>query len=151
MTAPKRIQLRRTKGWRKPEGTVNVARPTKWGNPFTIGGSSGLARTPAIHHRGKPWEYEGRISAEGMRHDYHHGNGRVTEVHVRAMTRAEVVECYRAWVTGGGWPIDWRPQTAPTVAEIRARLAGRDLACWCPLDQPCHADVLLEIANGGAS
>ncbi|HEY9371501.1 DUF4326 domain-containing protein [Streptomyces sp.] len=26
-------------------------------------------------------------------------------------------------------------------------LAGRDLACWCPLDQPCHADVLLEIAN----
>ncbi len=31
-------------------------------------------------------------------------------------------------------------------AEI-ARLRGRDLACWCPLDQPCHADVLLEIAN----
>ena len=29
---------------------------------------------------------------------------------------------------------------------IRA-LKGRDLACWCPLDQPCHADVLLEIAN----
>lgn len=29
-------------------------------------------------------------------------------------------------------------------------LAGRDLACWCPLDQPCHADVLLELANGGA-
>lgn len=33
------------------------------------------------------------------------------------------------------------------VAEIRAELAGKDLACWCPLDQPCHADVLLEIAN----
>lgn len=29
-------------------------------------------------------------------------------------------------------------------------LAGRDLACWCPLDQPCHADVLLEVANGAA-
>ena len=26
-------------------------------------------------------------------------------------------------------------------------LAGKDLACWCPLDQPCHADVLLELAN----
>jgi hypothetical protein len=26
-------------------------------------------------------------------------------------------------------------------------LRGKDLACWCPLDQPCHADVLLEIAN----
>jgi|SRR5665647_3059053 len=32
-------------------------------------------------------------------------------------------------------------------ANIRRGLAGRDLACWCPLDQPCHADVLLEIAN----
>ena len=30
--------------------------------------------------------------------------------------------------------------------DIR-ELRGKDLACWCPLDQPCHADVLLEIAN----
>lgn len=27
-------------------------------------------------------------------------------------------------------------------------LRGCDLACWCPLDQPCHGDVLLELANG---
>ena len=33
--------------------------------------------------------------------------------------------------------------------RIRNELAGFDLACWCPLDQPCHADVLLEIANRG--
>lgn len=38
----------------------------------------------------------------------------------------------------------------PTCEEIRDALAGRDLACWCKLDQPCHADVLLEIANGPA-
>jgi hypothetical protein len=30
---------------------------------------------------------------------------------------------------------------------IRTELRGKDLACWCPLDEPCHADVLLEIAN----
>lgn len=36
----------------------------------------------------------------------------------------------------------------PGREEIRAALAGRDLACWCPLDGPCHADVLLEVANG---
>jgi len=29
------------------------------------------------------------------------------------------------------------------------QLRGKNLACWCPLDQPCHADVLLEIANTG--
>ena len=28
-----------------------------------------------------------------------------------------------------------------------AKLRGKNLACWCPLDQPCHADVLLELAN----
>ena len=32
-------------------------------------------------------------------------------------------------------------------AAARDELKGRDLACWCPLDQPCHADTLLEIAN----
>ena len=26
-------------------------------------------------------------------------------------------------------------------------LRGKDLMCWCPLDGPCHADYLLEIAN----
>ncbi|MBB4212022.1 uncharacterized protein DUF4326 [Rhodothalassium salexigens DSM 2132] len=30
-------------------------------------------------------------------------------------------------------------------------LRGRDLACWCPLDQPCHADVLLALANGSTN
>ncbi len=31
--------------------------------------------------------------------------------------------------------------------QIREELADKDLACWCPLDRACHADVLLEIAN----
>jgi hypothetical protein len=30
---------------------------------------------------------------------------------------------------------------------VRRDLAGKDLACWCPLDGPCHANVLLEIAT----
>jgi hypothetical protein len=33
---PRRLQLRRTKGWRTPEGAVVVARPTKWGNPHRL-------------------------------------------------------------------------------------------------------------------
>lgn len=28
-----------------------------------------------------------------------------------------------------------------------SELRGRDLACWCALDQPCHADILIEMAN----
>jgi hypothetical protein len=34
------------------------------------------------------------------------------------------------------------------VGAARRELAGRDLCCWCPLDEPCHADVLLAVANG---
>jgi hypothetical protein len=33
---PERIQQRRTRGWRKPEGAISVARPSKWGNPFRV-------------------------------------------------------------------------------------------------------------------
>lgn len=35
----------------------------------------------------------------------------------------------------------------PTVDEIRTALKGRDLACWCADDAPCHAEVLLALAN----
>ena len=36
------------------------------------------------------------------------------------------------------------------LAERAAKeLRGKDLACWCPLDQPCHADILLRLANKG--
>lgn len=34
------------------------------------------------------------------------------------------------------------------VAAARAELAGRDLACWCALDRPCHRTVLLRVARG---
>lgn len=40
-----------------------------------------------------------------------------------------------------------RPEQTALVAAIKAELRGKDLACWCPLDQPCHADVLLDLAN----
>jgi hypothetical protein len=36
---------------------------------------------------------------------------------------------------------------AVTVEHARRELRGRDLACYCPLDEPCHADVLLAVAN----
>ena len=33
------------------------------------------------------------------------------------------------------------------LADARRLLAGHDLVCWCPEEEPCHADVLLELAN----
>jgi len=34
-----------------------------------------------------------------------------------------------------------------TGGRIEAYLRGKNLACWCKLGEPCHADVLLELAN----
>lgn len=132
------------RGWRMPAGAVYVGRPSRWGNPFRVGTYTGLARVPAID--GSPWEYEGRISADGARHDYYHADGSVTVHHIRYMTRAECVEMYRRLLTGDITPA-MHSSGWLTINEVRTGLAGCDLACWCPLDQPCHADVLLEIAN----
>lgn len=53
--------------------------------------------------------------------------------------RSYLVHLYREYIS--------RPEQAELVAAIRRDLRGKDLACWCPLDEPCHADVLIEIAN----
>lgn len=34
---------------------------------------------------------------------------------------------------------------------VREHLSAKDLACWCPPGEPCHADVLLEVANHRAA
>lgn len=100
--APRRIQRKRTRGWRMPEGAVYVGRQTKWGNPYRPG--------------------------DGL-----------------CSTADDAVEFYRQWIeTGENYVNDDPP---PDIADIRRELRGRNLACWCALGQPCHADVLLEIAN----
>lgn len=33
----------------------------------------------------------------------------------------------------------------------REQLRGKNLACWCPLDAPCHADALLMMSNAGVT
>jgi len=108
---PKRIQMSRKKGWRKPEGAVYVGRPTKWGNPFLVSNAVATGKyragcTVAGHLIGVP-------------------------------TVEDAVECYRLYLND-------KPEL---VTNAREELAGKDLGCWCKMGDPCHADVLLEIAN----
>lgn len=112
---PERIQLSRRKGWRKPENTVVVARPTRWGNPFCV-----------------------RPDGDGWYVDI---EGRVSDTRAEKRDSVEIaVQLFRSCLK---YPWD---RYAP-IDVIRSALAGKNLACWCPLDQPCHADVLLELAN----
>ena len=43
--------------------------------------------------------------------------------------------------------LEYELRPYPSTDEIRAELRGKNLACWCKPGQPCHADVLLRIAN----
>ena len=98
----KRIQRKRTKGWRMPENTLYVGRPTRWGNPYKAG------------ERG-PYLVGYEMTAEDA--------VELFEDRMKSLKRSGHLE------------------------ELIAPLRGKDLACWCPLDHPCHADVLLELAN----
>jgi hypothetical protein len=122
VSAPKRIQLSRKKGWRKPEGAVFVARPSKWGNPFVVHEHT-AACGEELDRPACAWS---RPSTGGVRST--------------AWAAVKAFEhLYRFPCSGDPW--------VPDEDEVRAQLHGLDLACWCPLDQPCHADVLLELAN----
>jgi hypothetical protein len=126
---PKRIQLRRTRGWRKPDGAIVVARPSRWGNPFRIYQGHTLIG-PMWHVARETWTH---ISADQCIYGYVTSSG--------TLSVAEAVEQYRLL-------LKLRQRDEPDrLREWLGPLRGRDLSCWCPLDQPCHADVLLEIAN----
>jgi len=97
---PKRIQRKRTKGWKMPPNTVYVGRGSKWGNPFKVGNPDNEERME--------------------------------------FTLDESLKNYKLWLLG---------KIQVTKELDLSELKGKDLACWCPLDKRCHADILLELAN----
>lgn len=44
--------------------------------------------------------------------------------------------------------LGWLVAKLTAEPDFLKPLKGRDLACWCKLDDPCHADILLRLANG---
>lgn len=70
--------------------------------------------------------YEGETHAEGLTAQ-------------RCGDAAQAVEWFRPWAALALEPVQLE------------RLRGMDLACWCKPGDPCHADVLLELANGAGS
>ena len=148
MSAPQRIQRKRTKGWRMLEGAVYVGRPTIFGNPFraykcdccgywdvrddndvTYLVNHAYVRQQSVRSDARTWTSRDQAVRESVR-----------------LYNDELTY----WVGGR---MKWDPVFREAVESLR----GRDLACWCPLTDaagnpvPCHADALLELANGGAA
>lgn len=88
---PVRVQLSRKAGWRMPPNTINVARPGRWGNRFSVA-EFGRERA-VLNHR---LELQGKLAIAA---------------------------------------VDLSP------------LRGMNVACWCGLDEACHGDTYLELAN----
>lgn len=131
---PIRIQRKRVRGWRMPEGAVYVGRPSRWGNPFR---ANSTTFTPRYLDPG--W-VELDVNPGMIVYPFSEPEWRDEHpIHVMAVPdAATAVHFYRCTRTG------------TFKAMARKELAGKDLACWCPLDAPCHADVLLELANAPA-
>ncbi len=64
------------------------------------------------------------------------------------LTAAQAVYEFRLWINQH--TLNPAGLFAPSLPEIRRELGGKNLACWCKPGAVCHADVLLELANGGA-
>lgn len=125
--APKRVQMTRHQPWRTAHpGAVIVDRRTRWGNPIRVGAS-----IPRVLIR----RIDERMTALGFDQEF-----------VVVVDAEDAVGLYELWLA----------EQPELLALVRRDLAGRDLACWCPLTDaegrpvPCHADVLLQVANTSA-
>jgi hypothetical protein len=150
-----RIQRSRAKGWRMPPGAVYVGRPSAWGNPFDWSDDKATWMALAVGERAdKPgrrraavtmyrWWLEGATpefpvkSVPGNREnggDLEYSDGTVRSVVDIASGMGLMM-----------WLKD--PLTIPAKPDLEP-LRGKTLVCWCPVTEPCHADVLLELAAG---
>ena len=127
---PQRIQRRRTKGWRMSPGTVYVGRPSIWGNPFDM----------------QRW---GRRLAVQLYKEAVSGGWNPSRFLLLSDT-----DFHEALAIRDSWLKMFRAKVNTTPKDYARVLAGHNLACWCPIydksntRSPCHADILLQIANG---
>lgn len=111
-----------------PDGAVMVARPTKWGNPFT--------KAAAVE------------AGFNVRVDPTTGKERWMAGHEIQEWLADV---FRSWLVHGTSSPWWYTAGAERWQRMHdeiGELHGKQLACWCPLDSRCHADALHDLAHG---
>lgn len=146
--------MARARGWRLPASAIHVARPTKWGNPFSVDWYLKHHFDAAMAVRLYEAMVKGLLSVDYNRCVF-------VGVHRLVFPREVVMQIVadrQIWLVNVGVP----PAVSP-VEIVQQKLHGADLACWCPLCEKhadglplgvsclscatCHADVLLKVAN----
>jgi hypothetical protein len=120
----KRIQRKRTKGWRMPENTKCVNRGTKWGNPIKL--MNGQIYIDAGYRRTIldkwVWLMNGDVD--------------------------DVISLYEdLWSGVSRLDFDMEHWVEKFKQLDLSDLKGKNLACFCSTETPCHGDVLLKLAN----
>ena len=118
MSSPVRVQIKRTKGFKMPENTVYVGRGTVHRNPFV---------------RGKKMTYPLYTCLNNLDKTLY-GSNQIIKDDLEALRLYETTfwEFYLPELGGN---------------ELLTQLKGKNLACSCPINAPCHADYLLNIVN----
>lgn len=114
----KRIQRRRTAGWKMPAKARYIGRPSKWGNPYAI-----------RSYQATPGDRRWRV--------YDRRNGKTQGQAYRSRRLAHRL----AAILFLQYAYEQLERDPAWLEPLR----GHDLACWCSLDQPCHGDILIEL------
>jgi hypothetical protein len=105
-----------------PPNTAKVDRATLFGNPYEV--RKGTISGGPERWVEKPCWFTGETGLHYL---------------AREEASAKAVELFRAWINHPGN----RKHREMCIVGLR----GKNLGCWCKLDAPCHADVLLALAN----
>ena len=108
-----------------PDNAVYVGRGSAFGNPFRV----------YQHCKGKDGDW-GVIDTGRLYAPMGHGWTKLGAVEA-------AINAYRSILD------EIHPPASTSRYALAQSLKGKDLACFCPLGRPCHADVLLSVANGG--
>lgn len=128
---PVRVKRERKGGWKMPPNTVYVGRGTKWGNPFKVVEVADN-EWHVVCKENDTWN----VLLKTTNHD-------------EALNFS--LKSYQYWLmpyTHKDGDIEKFFQSTAMLDGIVSELKGKNLACWCSLNQKCHADILLRLANG---
>ncbi len=145
---PMRIQRKRMAGFRLQDvsralnglDAVSVTRPGKWGNPFDFRSPDCCWLALSYGCRGDRLGRQ-EASVKAFR-EWIEPPAKGKKL-VRMERGIRIGNNERDFQIGPRFIVG----PPPTIDAVRSSLRGKNLACFCALDQPCHADVLLKLAN----
>lgn len=128
---PVRIQRSRQHKQVSPNGLPisYVGRGTRWGNPFRL-----------VKYSDGKWavKTDGSDRCNELLIKHCHA-----VYHTRDAAAIDAIKCYNFWLL----PYSHKEGSMAEIEDAIASLKGKNLSCWCRLDEKCHADLLLELAN----